>query len=63
MTVDGCEYEREAMDADFVLVPVLRSGLGLVDAVSELLPSETPIYHLGIFRDPVQLSLYYCVFI
>jgi uracil phosphoribosyltransferase len=32
------------------LVPILRAGLGMVDAAAELLPKAT-VYHLGIYRD------------
>ncbi|MBY0229742.1 MAG: hypothetical protein K2W96_10720, partial [Gemmataceae bacterium] len=32
------------------LVPILRAGLGMADALLELLPSAT-VYHLGLFRD------------
>jgi uracil phosphoribosyltransferase len=32
------------------LVPILRAGLGMVDAAGGLLPRST-IYHLGIYRD------------
>lgn len=32
------------------LVPILRAGLGMVDAAVELLPKST-VYHLGIYRD------------
>jgi uracil phosphoribosyltransferase len=32
------------------LVPILRSGLGMVDAMLELMPSAE-VWHLGLFRD------------
>jgi uracil phosphoribosyltransferase len=32
------------------LVPILRAGLGMVDAAVSLLPRST-VYHLGIYRD------------
>lgn len=32
------------------LVPILRAGLGMVDAAVQLLPRST-VYHLGIYRD------------
>jgi uracil phosphoribosyltransferase len=32
------------------LVPVLRSGLGLVDGIMELLPS-VQVWHIGLYRD------------
>lgn len=33
------------------LVPILRSGLSMVDAVSSLLPAPVPVNHLGMYRD------------
>jgi uracil phosphoribosyltransferase len=32
------------------LVPILRAGLGMVDALLELMP-EAEVWHLGLFRD------------
>ncbi|KAF1958000.1 uracil phosphoribosyltransferase [Byssothecium circinans] len=33
------------------LVPILRSGLSMVPAVSSLLPHPVPIHHLGLYRE------------
>lgn len=38
------------------VVPVLRSGLQMVDAFLSLLPSDTAVHHLGLFRDKHTLS-------
>ncbi|KAJ6148285.1 hypothetical protein N7497_010267 [Penicillium chrysogenum] len=44
----GIEYETQGIDpADLALVPILRSGLGMVDV---------PVYHLGLFREKVSLQ-------
>lgn len=40
----------EVLDADVVVVPVLRAGLGMVDAVLELLP-HARVGHIGLQRD------------
>ncbi len=40
----------EALEADIVVVPVLRAGLGMVDAVLELLP-HARVGHIGLQRD------------
>ena len=40
----------EALEADVVVVPVLRAGLGMVDAVLELLP-HARVGHIGLQRD------------
>lgn len=34
-----------------VLVPILRSGLGMVEAFQTLLPEPVPVHHLGLFRE------------
>jgi len=44
-TTDG-----DALSADIVLVPVLRAGLGMADAVLELLP-QARVGHVGLRRD------------
>ena len=38
------------LDADVVVVPVLRAGLGMLDAVLELLPAAR-VGHIGLQRD------------
>ncbi|KXG47846.1 uncharacterized protein PGRI_017160 [Penicillium griseofulvum] len=67
----GIEYETQGIDPeDLALVPILRSGLGMVDALSptpntpayaptalnDLLPTPVPVYHLGLFREKVSLQ-------
>ena len=42
--------QGEVLDADVVVVPVLRAGLGMVDAVLELLP-QARVGHIGLQRD------------
>ncbi|OIW33473.1 PRTase-like protein [Coniochaeta ligniaria NRRL 30616] len=38
------------------LVPILRSGLAMVEALQTLLPSPVPVHHLGLFREPTTLE-------
>ena len=38
------------------LVPILRSGLSMTDAISALLPSAVPIHHLGLYREKTTLQ-------
>ncbi|KAK4442261.1 uracil phosphoribosyltransferase-domain-containing protein [Podospora aff. communis PSN243] len=38
------------------LVPILRSGLGMVEAIETLLPDPVPVHHLGLFREPTTLQ-------
>ena len=42
--------EGEVLAADVVVVPVLRAGLGMVDAVLDLLP-HARVGHIGLQRD------------
>lgn len=42
--------QGEVLDGDVVVVPVLRAGLGMVDAVLELLP-QARVGHIGLQRD------------
>lgn len=43
------------------IVPILRAGLGMVDAVTRLIPAAK-IGHIGLYRDPETLNPveYYC---
>jgi uracil phosphoribosyltransferase len=38
------------------IVPILRSGLGMVQAVQTMLPSPVPVHHLGMYREPSTLQ-------
>ncbi|HEX7949195.1 MAG TPA: uracil phosphoribosyltransferase [Candidatus Limnocylindrales bacterium] len=38
------------LDARIGLIPILRAGLGMVDAMLELMPTAQ-VWHLGLFRD------------
>ncbi|KAJ4323376.1 hypothetical protein N0V84_004380 [Fusarium piperis] len=38
------------------LVPILRSGLGMVEAVQTILPTAVPVHHLGMYREPSTLD-------
>ncbi|KAF4982644.1 hypothetical protein FZEAL_1751 [Fusarium zealandicum] len=38
------------------LVPILRSGLGMVEAVQTMLPIPIPVHHLGMYREPSTLD-------
>ncbi|BDD55227.1 hypothetical protein MPDQ_005796 [Monascus purpureus] len=53
----GIEYEtKDTNPNNIAIVPILRSGLGMVDAINSLLPSPVPIYHLGLFRERTTLQ-------
>ncbi|KAF2269198.1 PRTase-like protein [Lojkania enalia] len=38
------------------LVPILRSGLSMVPALSSLLPTPVPVHHLGLYREKATLQ-------
>ncbi|KZL85371.1 uracil phosphoribosyltransferase [Colletotrichum incanum] len=42
--------------ARLCLVPILRSGLGMVEAVQTILPTPVPVHHLGLYREPSTLE-------
>ncbi|KAI9736190.1 MAG: hypothetical protein M1834_001075 [Cirrosporium novae-zelandiae] len=53
----GYDYPVQTVFPDnIVLVPILRSGLGMVDAIQTILPNAVPVHHLGLFREPSTLS-------
>lgn len=53
----GFTYETTtASPGNISLIPILRSGLGMVEAIQTILPSPVPVHHLGLFRDPVSLA-------
>jgi len=39
-----------AIDTGLIVVPILRAGLGMVDAITQFIP-DVKIGHLGIYRD------------
>jgi uracil phosphoribosyltransferase len=45
-----CTTVASALDERIALVPILRAGLGMVDAVLDLIPTAE-VWHLGIYRD------------
>jgi uracil phosphoribosyltransferase len=48
-----CNTQKLAIDV--VLVPVLRAGLGMVEGISNLIPTAR-IGHIGMYRDHVTLK-------
>ena len=51
----------KTIDTKLAVVPILRAGLGMVDAMVDLIPSAK-IGHIGLYRDPVthEPVEYYC---
>ncbi|RMZ77442.1 hypothetical protein DV738_g4417, partial [Chaetothyriales sp. CBS 135597] len=51
-----------AFDVDSILpqsitiVPILRSGLSMLDAVQTILPIDVSVHHLGLFREKASLQ-------
>ncbi|EGD96907.1 uracil phosphoribosyltransferase [Trichophyton tonsurans CBS 112818] len=53
----GYEYTTSFITPDKIaLVPILRSGLGMVNAIQTLLPCTPAVHHLGLFREPTTLE-------
>ncbi|KAI5843727.1 uracil phosphoribosyltransferase-domain-containing protein [Tricharina praecox] len=63
-TVDGTDVSPLGVSFDvyktnpsrIVLVPILRSGLGMVEALQTILPVPVPVHHLGLFREKTSLQ-------
>jgi uracil phosphoribosyltransferase len=61
----GKESEEEHLDCDgyklvdrVSLIPILRSGLGMMDGMLELLPNSA-VYHIGMYRIPGHAPVQY----
>ncbi|KAL8934687.1 MAG: hypothetical protein Q9211_005099 [Gyalolechia sp. 1 TL-2023] len=52
----GYPYTTEIIRPKLALVPILRSGLGMVEALQTLLPEPVLVHHLGLFREPTSLQ-------
>lgn len=53
----GFEYETTTIQPQALsIVPILRSGLGMVDAVQTLLSGPVAVHHLGLYREPSTLE-------
>jgi uracil phosphoribosyltransferase len=57
------ECHTQELARDVVLIPILRAGLGMVEGISNLMPSAR-IGHLGMYRDheTLQPKTYYSKF-
>jgi len=57
VTPIGFDYPYETINCSKVtVVPILRSGLGMVEAIQTLLPEPTSVHHLGLFREKMTLQ-------
>lgn len=53
----GFEYTTSRISPETLcLVPILRSGLAMTEAVQTLLPEPVPVHHLGLYREPTTLE-------
>ncbi|KAK3680176.1 hypothetical protein LTR78_000553 [Recurvomyces mirabilis] len=53
----GYEFTVEDISPSHIsLVPILRSGLSMLDAVQSLLPAPVTVHHLGMYRDKSTLQ-------
>jgi uracil phosphoribosyltransferase len=52
---------RRLSGKKLAIIPILRAGLGMVDGVTNLIPSAK-VGHIGLYRDPATLKPveYYC---
>ncbi|KAN0066351.1 hypothetical protein ACQY0O_000445 [Thecaphora frezii] len=49
-------FTGEQLKERIGLVPILRAGLGMTEACLELLPENTSVLHIGLFREKVSLQ-------
>ncbi|KAI1811289.1 PRTase-like protein [Poronia punctata] len=53
----GYEYTTTSVHPQEIsIVPILRSGLAMVEAIQTLLPTPVPVHHLGLYREPSTLE-------
>ncbi|KAK5163085.1 putative uracil phosphoribosyltransferase urg2 [Cryomyces antarcticus] len=53
----GYDYDRDTIAPSTIsLVPILRSGLGMVEALQAILPNPVPVQHLGLYREKTTLQ-------
>jgi len=53
----GEEYTMETISpSSITIVPILRSGLGMLEALETILPFPASVHHLGLFRDKMSLQ-------
>ena len=50
-----CKMTARITSVKYAIVPILRAGIGMVDGVSNLLPTAK-IGHIGMYRDPDSLE-------
>jgi len=48
-------FRGSAIKASIGLIPILRAGLGMTDAMLSLFPSAH-VYHIGLFREKISLQ-------
>lgn len=48
------QHKGYKLETKVALIPILRSGLGMVEALQELLP-EAEVHHIGMFRNKESL--------
>ncbi|KJZ73423.1 hypothetical protein HIM_07217 [Hirsutella minnesotensis 3608] len=53
----GVEYTTTTTaPQDICIVPILRSGLAMVEATQSVLPNSVPVHHLGMYREQTTLA-------
>ncbi|RMZ88692.1 hypothetical protein DV736_g4082, partial [Chaetothyriales sp. CBS 134916] len=53
----GSAFDVESiLPQSITIVPILRSGLSMLDAVQTILPTDVSVHHLGLFREKSSLQ-------
>ncbi len=50
-----CECQTEELSKEIVLIPILRAGLGLVNGITDLIPTAK-VGFIGLYRDEETLQ-------
>jgi len=61
VTTPICETSANVIEAKFAVIPILRAGIGMVNGMTNLIPTAK-VGHIGMYRDPETLLPveYYC---
>ena len=53
----GFDFSVETIaPSNIALIPILRSGLSMLEAIQTILPFPVPVHHLGLFREKASLE-------
>lgn len=57
-SLNGCTYDYHKLKERVALIPILRSGLGMIDSMMELIPNAE-VHHIGMYHKTTTDTHYY----